>query len=326
MNAAIPRYLDATRSYPALFQGLTVAHLDVVEERDADAPAALVAERMRTLADWQAQLRLLRDAVEACGDTAAHRFLGEQVAAYRTAIGTACEAFTRWHFGGWSALPDPEDFPQAPPAGRGREAERDAVRRAVDAQFPTVAAFLAAPTAGDREVPTTPRPCCPLCSTPGDFGRVDYAEPTSGLCPACIAKGLRWTVDRTHTIPLLDAPGATLTVTCPSWCTDTHAEEATRGVHAVDFAHHGYEHALPVGASDDRDEVLLVQVHQYPFGSDLRKPAAVLWPTLGTPEAHLDPDGLCALADRLRQYADELVDLSLSLAHARTEHRAGGAR
>ncbi|MEU6339961.1 hypothetical protein ABZ883_03295 [Streptomyces sp. NPDC046977] len=115
--------------------------------------------------------------------------------------------------------------------------------------------------------------------------------------------------------------GHQLTATCPTWCTDDHAEDVAHGVHAEDFAHRGEESALMVPSSfGTNDEQLLVQIHQYPFGRDLREPTAVLWPTLGTGENHLGPNGLIDLAEQLRKYADELEHIAAQVHDARKEH------
>ncbi|MFH8530539.1 DUF6907 domain-containing protein [Streptomyces tendae] len=129
---------------------------------------------------------------------------------------------------------------------------------------------------------------------------------------------------RTHTIRLLDAPGATLTVVCPEWCAGDHREDETHGTYLVDFAHRGYEEALHVdlgeGATED---VLLCEITQYPFGRDLCQPVALLWPSLGLTEGHLTPDGVYALARQLRTYADALDELGVELDDARRNDADG---
>lgn len=133
-----------------------------------------------------------------------------------------------------------------------------------------------------------------------------------------------YNAERTHTIRLLDAPGATLTVHCPDWCTGDHAEDVTHGTYMVDLAHRGYEEALHVDLGDGgTEDVLITEITQYPFGRDMRQPTAVLWPTLGLSEGHLDPDQMCALAEQLHAYADALIELSVELADARRTARRG---
>lgn len=119
---------------------------------------------------------------------------------------------------------------------------------------------------------------------------------------------------RTHTIRLLDAPGATLTVTCPDWCEGDHVEDTTRGTFLEDFAHRGTEEALHVELGDGTTEdVLLVEITQYPFGRDLRTPTALLWPSLGLTEAHMNPDALAGLAGDMRRYAEAIDALTVRL-------------
>lgn len=134
-----------------------------------------------------------------------------------------------------------------------------------------------------------------------------------------------YTSERTHTIRLLDTPGATLTVHCPEWCTGDHAEDVVHGTYLVDFAHRGWEEALHVDMADGTaEDVLLCEITQYPFGRDKREPVVILWPTLGmNAEAVMDPDRLCALAEQLRGYADSLTELSVELADARRTARKG---
>lgn len=123
---------------------------------------------------------------------------------------------------------------------------------------------------------------------------------------------------QTHVVRLLDSPGATLTVTCPDWCESDHREDEVHGTYMVDFAHRGREEALHVDLGDGgTEDVLITEITQYPFGRDLRQPTAVLWPTLGLSEGHLNPAQVCALAKQLRTYADTLDELSVELDNAR---------
>jgi hypothetical protein len=123
---------------------------------------------------------------------------------------------------------------------------------------------------------------------------------------------------QTHVIKVLDSPGATMTVTCPDWCESDHAEDETHGTYLEDFGHRGHEEALHVDLGDgDSEDVLLCEITQYPFGRDLRKPTALLWPTLDMTEGHLDPDELAALGAQLHEYADALVVMSVRLAGIR---------
>lgn len=165
-----------------------------------------------------------------------------------------------------------------------------AARRSVDRAFPAVAAFLAE----DRDA----RP-------DADLMRVDAPQVSE---------------PRTVTVRLLDAPGATMTATCPAWCQSDHAEDTLHGTYAADFAHRGGEEALHIDLGDGgAEDVLICEITQYPFGSDLRTPTAVLWPTLGMTEGHLDQRGLFALADQLRGYADALDEVAVTLDHIRQD-------
>lgn len=180
--------------------------------------------------------------------------------------------------------------------------EQAAVRRSVDRAFPAVAAFLASENAS---------PDAPLKRV--DALQVSHAE-------ALDAYREFYEEYRTHTIRLLDHPGATMTVRCPAWCESDHAEDIEHGTFLEDFAHRGAEEALHVDLGDgDHEDVLLVEITQYPFGRDMRTPTVLMWPTLGMTEAHLDPDRLCTLAEQLREYANALVDMSVRLADVRQQ-------
>lgn len=127
---------------------------------------------------------------------------------------------------------------------------------------------------------------------------------------------------QTHVVRLLDSPGATLTVTCPDWCESDHREDEVHGTYMVDFAHRGAEEALHIDLGDgDHEDVLLCEITQYPFGRDLRKPTAVVWPTLGMTETHANPDRLAALGEQLHEYADALIAMSIRLADIRRGNR-----
>lgn len=175
--------------------------------------------------------------------------------------------------------------------------EQAAAHRSVDRAFPAVAEFLASVDAqGDVDLM---RVDAPQVSKPRPRKRADR---------------------RTFRIRLLDAPGATLTVTCPGWCESDHAEDIAHGTFAADFAHRGEEEALHVDLGDgDTEDVLMCEITQYPFGSDMRKPTVLMWPTLGMTEAHLDADGLCALAGQMREYARALDELTKRLEAAQEE-------
>lgn len=158
--------------------------------------------------------------------------------------------------------------------------EQAAVRRSVAAQFPAVAAFLAE---GDAQ-------------PDADLMRAD-APQVNG--------------PRVHTIPLHNAPGATLTVTCPEWCVSEHREEAEHGAYACDFSHMGAQVELSPGG-----EVLLsASLAQSPFGSGDRRPIVATWPETN---GDLDERGVLDLADQLRDYADDLDDLAVDLLNARS--------
>lgn len=188
--------------------------------------------------------------------------------------------------------------------------EQAAARRSVDRAFPAVAKFLASSDA---------RP-------DADLMRADAPQVTDA--EALDAYRKVYEQYRTHTVRLLDQPGATLTARCPKWCESGHAEEEAHGTFAADFAHRGAEEALHVDLGDGTaEDVLLCEITQYPFSSsDLRTPTVVMWPTLGMTEAHLDPDKLTALAGQLREYATALDELTARLEAAREEtteaHRA----
>ncbi|MDX2515474.1 hypothetical protein PV355_10010 [Streptomyces stelliscabiei] len=171
--------------------------------------------------------------------------------------------------------------------------EQGAAQRSVERAFPAVAAFLASADA---------RP-------DADLMRVD-APQVSG--------------PRTVTVRLLNTPGATMTVTCPEWCASDHAEDIAHGTFAEDFAHRAAEEALHVDLGDGgAEDVLMCEITQYPFGSTLRTPTVVMWPTLGMTEAHLDPRGLFALADQLRTYADALDEVAVTLDEIRRSTPGG---
>jgi hypothetical protein len=173
--------------------------------------------------------------------------------------------------------------------------EQAAAQRSVDRAFPAVAEFLASDDAPPADV------------------RALLAEAQE-----------TYTQQRTHTIRLLDSPGATLTVTCPEWCRSDHAEDRVHGTYMVDFAHRGWEEALHIDLGDGTaEDVLMCEITQYPFGRDMRQPVAVMWPTLGMAEAHMDPAQMCALAEQLRTYADALTELSVELDDARRTARGG---
>lgn len=180
--------------------------------------------------------------------------------------------------------------------------EQAAAQRSVERAFPAVAEFLASENASP-DVPLT---------------RVDVPQVTNA--EALDTYREFYEEYRTHTIRLLDHPGATLTVRCPGWCESDHAEDTTHGTYLVDFAHRGAEDALHVDLGDGHaDDVLLVEITQYPFDRDMRTPVALLWPTLGMGEAVLDPDGLSGLAGQLREYAAALDMLTKRLEAAREQ-------
>ena len=127
---------------------------------------------------------------------------------------------------------------------------------------------------------------------------------------------------RVHTVRLLDAPGATLTVTCPDWCVSDHADERARGVFAADFTHQGAELVLPSPAGED-EPLVSVRIEHSPFSYSLRTPVVSVWPD----DADMSPDQVRAFADRLRAYADDLdclsVDLDDARLNARNKRKAG---
>ncbi|MEU9657555.1 DUF6907 domain-containing protein [Streptomyces chartreusis] len=195
---------------------------------------------------------------------------------------------------------------------RSQDDEQAAVRRSVDAQYPAVAQFLAE----DRVA----RPDADLMRV--DAPQVSQADEALKRARALDAYRKVFTEQQTHVIRLLDSPGATLTVVCPDWCEDDHLEAETHGTFLEDFAHRGAEEALHVDLGDGgHEDVLLVEITQYPFGRDMRQPTAILWPTLGMTEGHLTPDGLAALGEQLRQYANDLIGMSIRLAEIRRGNR-----
>ncbi|WP_369222457.1 hypothetical protein AB5J52_14065 [Streptomyces sp. R39] len=167
--------------------------------------------------------------------------------------------------------------------------EREAVRRSVDQAFPVVAAFLA--DERERE-------------------HVDGAHVTvmRGDVPAAA-------VPRTVVVPLLDTPGATLTVTCPGWCASDHRQEIERGVLTADFMHHGASEDLVLEVEDQ--PILSVRIEQRPFADGHREPVAATRPEAGRNDGDLTPQELCALADQLRAFAENLEDLAADVADAR---------
>lgn len=105
LNDAAAQYERATRGYRQQFDGLTAERLDELEDlADADVPAALVAERLGLLADWQERLQALAVAVGTA--PALQPYVRAQRAAYEAAHAKTNAAFVGWYFGGWSALPD----------------------------------------------------------------------------------------------------------------------------------------------------------------------------------------------------------------------------
>lgn len=121
--------------------------------------------------------------------------------------------------------------------------------------------------------------------------------------------------ERVHTIRLLDAPGATLTVTCPDWCVSDHADEKTRGTFAPDFTHHGEELVFP--APGGGEPMLSARITHAPFSSILREPVMGVW----SASEDMGPDQVHEFADRLRAYADALDCLSVDLDDARLNAR-----
>ncbi|MVO86651.1 hypothetical protein GPA10_18275 [Streptomyces sp. p1417] len=189
-------------------------------------------------------------------------------------------------------------------------AEQAAVCRSVDCAFPAVAAFLAEDRASAPDAPRM---------------RADAPQVSSQADEAL--RRVR-TAPRTHTLRLLDTPGATLTVTCPDWCEIDHEEEVTHGTFLADFTHSGSSTSLDLAGLVDTDaEVLYVEITQTPFGSGPQTPVAQVWPLLGGhAETDMGPAELRQLAERLRGYADALEAKSSHLTRlheADAERRAG---
>ncbi|MFM9595786.1 DUF6907 domain-containing protein [Streptomyces scabiei] len=165
--------------------------------------------------------------------------------------------------------------------------EQAAAQRSVDRAFPAVARFLA--TADARPDAHLMRADAPQASTP-----------------------------RTLTLPLLDVPGAVLTVSCPGWCTVDHRRDIEQGVFAADLTHYGAPVDFP--ALDDRGvPVLRMRLMQTPFSSGERQPVVVL----DEPEEEMTPGRVCAFAHQLRVYADALDELAVDLDGARREFEQG---
>ncbi|MEU0217080.1 hypothetical protein ABZ281_19035 [Streptomyces sp. NPDC006265] len=121
---------------------------------------------------------------------------------------------------------------------------------------------------------------------------------------------------RTHTVRLLDAPGATMTVTCPDWCISDHQDEMTRGTFAADFTHQGAELVLPSPAAGDAP-LISARITHAPFSHALREPVMGVWPA----DEEMGAEQVSVLADRLRAFADELDSLSVDLDDARLTAR-----
>ena len=128
---------------------------------------------------------------------------------------------------------------------------------------------------------------------------------------------------RIHTGRLLDAPGATMTVTCPDWCVSDHQDETTRGTFAADFTHQGAELVLSSPAAGDAP-LISARITHAPFSHVLREPVMGVWPA----DEEMGAEQVSGLADRLRAFADELDSLSVDLDDARLTARdaRGGAR
>lgn len=104
LNSLLAEYEQGTAQYRALFDGLTAGLLDALEDAaDADAPTALVGQRLAALADWQRQLRTLSTA--AAGAPVLQPYLTAEQAALEAAHGRTNAAFVGWYFSGWAVMP-----------------------------------------------------------------------------------------------------------------------------------------------------------------------------------------------------------------------------
>ncbi|MER5384475.1 hypothetical protein ABT040_30150 [Streptomyces sp. NPDC002688] len=170
------------------------------------------------------------------------------------------------------------------PAADAEAAEQAAAQQVVDRAFPAVAAFLAEDRAARPDA---------------DLMRADAPQANA---------------PRVVTVRLLDTPGATLTVTCPTWCVSEHRDEAEHGTFAVDFTHYGRDSAVSV---DGVEPILSARIAQSPFTSKGPEPVVMTWPEAGATNGQLSPDEVYALADQLRAYADTLDELAVDLDVAR---------
>ncbi|MFF9494251.1 hypothetical protein [Streptomyces flaveolus] len=96
-------YEGAVQPSRALLEDLTPERLEVLELADSDAPAALVAELLGVLADWQQRLQQLQ--ADASNSPEMLPYLTEQQAAYEDAYARTNAAFVGWYFSGWATMP-----------------------------------------------------------------------------------------------------------------------------------------------------------------------------------------------------------------------------
>ncbi|GAA2346691.1 hypothetical protein OKJ48_39365 [Streptomyces kunmingensis] len=179
---------------------------------------------------------------------------------------------------------------------RAEDVEQEAIRRSVAAQFPIVDAFLSSAGA---------RPMAPQVSQADEALSRVRAE------------------NRTHRIRVLDAPGATLTVTCPAWCESDHEDEVERGTFLEDFTHCGaFRSAEFDDGTNTSVEIMGSAIMQRPFARNEHVPVASVQVVVGgTGDFECDPAQLATLAHALDEHADQLRSLARNLAVIR-----GGAR
>lgn len=212
-------------------------------------------------------------------------------------------------------------------ASRPLTGEQAAAQRSVERAFPAVAAFLASGDA--RPVADVMRVDAVQVRTGpgGGHGRaaaVASPEVMRGHGTVMRPDVGQVAEPRTVAVPLLDVPGATLTVTCPQWCVTDHGLDVMRGVLAADFTHLGPWADLD--PSEDDQPVLSVRIEQRPFSTECPGPVACTSPVAGQGGDDLAPDQVYALADQLRAFADVLDDLGVDLDDARRTAREGHGR
>lgn len=199
--------------------------------------------------------------------------------------------------------------------------EQAAARRSVDRAFPAIAAFLASDDARpDADMARVDAPQVRAWSGVGhgQTAAAETAEVMRGHDTVMRPDAGQAAEPRTVAARLLDTPGATLTAQCPDWCVSGHQRDREHGTFAADFTHQGVEAALSLG---DDEPLLSIRIEQRPFSAGDRTPVVATWPEAGPDGGELTPDGVYALAARLRAYADALDELGVDLDGARLTDR-----